>query len=285
MPFVSYSQNREDVVLQRVFAKQPSGFYIDVGANDPVLASMTKGFYERGWHGINIEPVPSVFERLQTDRPRDTNLNVGIGNCSKTTPFFEFPESTISTFSEAEAEYRARTLGLVYERRQVAVTTLADVCSQHVQGEIDFLSIDAENFERQVIEGNDWTRWRPKVLVVEDSMFSEAGLQSHTVWEPLLLAANYLFALFDGINRFYVRQENANLMALLQAPANCQDDYVTYETVCLRGELDRARALARQVRIGLARHPLLLAASRPFARFVFPGLWKSAVELVAIPDA
>src|SRR5208337_5122607 len=122
MPFISYSQNREDVVLHRVFSNKPRGFYIDVGANDPMDASVTKGLYELGWQGINIEPVQSVFERLQADRPRDVNLNVGISNCSKTISFFECPSpTTLSTFSEVEAEHRARTLGLVYERRDVPI--------------------------------------------------------------------------------------------------------------------------------------------------------------------
>ena len=108
MPFISYSQNREDVVLHRVFSNKPRGFYIDVGANDPMDASVTKGLYELGWQGINIEPVQSVFERLQADRPRDVNLNVGISNCSKTISFFECPSpTTLSTFSEVEAEHRA----------------------------------------------------------------------------------------------------------------------------------------------------------------------------------
>ncbi len=106
MPFISYSQNREDVVLHRVFAGLRSGFYIDVGANDPVIASVTKAFSELGWRGINVEPVPSVFERLREDRPLDINLNLGVSNCSKTVAFFECRSlTTLSTFSEAQARH------------------------------------------------------------------------------------------------------------------------------------------------------------------------------------
>ena len=79
MTWVSYAQNYEDVTLLRALGDVASGFYIDVGANDPRFDSVTRAFYERGWHGINIEPVPHWHERLRSDRPRDLNLRVAAG--------------------------------------------------------------------------------------------------------------------------------------------------------------------------------------------------------------
>jgi FkbM family methyltransferase len=289
VPFISYSQNREDVVLHRVFGGNPRGFYIDVGANDPVVASVTKGFYELGWRGINIEPVPSVFERLSADRPGDINLNIGISSSSQTLAFFECEScSSHSTFSREDAELRTRHLGLAYRHRQVPVKTLAEVCAQHVTGEIDFRSIDAEGFEGEVLEGNDWSRWRPKVLVIEDALSPTTGLRNHTTWEPLLLSAGYHFGHFDGINRFYIRGEELGLLHLLQVPANVEDRIVTHETLCLRRDLEIAQAqlagyrdlvrtevLARKLKNRLARYPRLYAASKRLAHFAFPGLWKS----------
>ena len=81
MPLVSYAQNREDVLLYRALSGQSKGFYIDVGANDPTVCSITKSFYDMGWNGINIEPVRGVFQRLADHRTRDINLNIGISNC------------------------------------------------------------------------------------------------------------------------------------------------------------------------------------------------------------
>ena len=79
MTFVSYAQNFEDVILHRVLKEVKKGFYIDVGANDPVIDSVTKAFYDDGWHGINIEPVSEWFEKLQLVRPNDINLQTGVG--------------------------------------------------------------------------------------------------------------------------------------------------------------------------------------------------------------
>ena len=75
--FVSYSQDFEDFILFYLFIEK--GFYIDVGANDPNIFSVTKAFYERGWHGINIEPLPFKYKLLKQYRPRDINLQYGIG--------------------------------------------------------------------------------------------------------------------------------------------------------------------------------------------------------------
>src|SRR5215831_3973844 len=79
MSFISYAQNFEDVMLWRALKHIDKGFYIDVGANDPDKDSVTKAFYERGWRGINVEPVPQWFERLEKARPRDLNLQLALG--------------------------------------------------------------------------------------------------------------------------------------------------------------------------------------------------------------
>src|SRR5215472_13324959 len=121
MPVVSYAQNREDVVLYRALSGQSKGFYIDVGANDPTVCSITKCFYELGWNGINIEPVREVFQRLAAERTRDINLNIGISNRRQTLPFYEcVSESTLSTFSPTLASWlHAPPRSYIFKERQV----------------------------------------------------------------------------------------------------------------------------------------------------------------------
>src|SRR5262245_37865438 len=80
--FVSYAQNFEDVMLWRALHRVQEGFYIDFGAKDPVSDSVTKAFDDRGWRGINIEPVPTHHSDLQRDRPRDINLLCAVGTTS-----------------------------------------------------------------------------------------------------------------------------------------------------------------------------------------------------------
>src|SRR5947209_527868 len=267
MPMVSYAQNREDVLLHRALAGQTPGFYIDVGANDPTACSISKAFYEMGWHGINIEPAREVFHRLAAERPRDINLNIGLSNRPQTLRFHEcVNEPTLSTFSPSLAAWWTATpRGLVFQERRVPVLTLAQVCEQYVRQPIDFLSIDVELHEREVIEGQDWTRWRARVVVVEDGISTETGRMSHEQWEPHLLRADYRFAFFDGVNRFYVRKEDEHLLPLLQVPANSNDDFIPYERVAMAREAARrcrcaelgpvSLMVAHQLRSWGQRHP------------------------------
>ena len=97
MSFVSYAQNSEDVMIWRALKHVAEGFYIDVGANDPTLYSVTRAFYDKGWHGINIEPVAEFFDRLKSERPRDINLQIGAGAEAGSFPFFEIPVSPPQT--------------------------------------------------------------------------------------------------------------------------------------------------------------------------------------------
>ena len=228
---VSYAQNHEDILLARAFP-DGEGLYIDVGANHPIFHSVTKFFSNRGWTGINIEPSPPVFHQLELDRPHDINLNVGVGDRVDTLTFYETPTlHGWSSFRPELAEHY-RSLGVGVVERPVPVTTLAQICAEHVGDRpIDFLKIDAEGFEHHVLLGADFTRWRPRVLLVENA-WSE-------VWEPLVFAANYRFAAFDGLNRFYVRGEDEALLPHFAAPVSVLDNFVPYEYVRLIEEVTR----------------------------------------------
>jgi FkbM family methyltransferase len=221
MTMVSYAQNHEDVLLRRVFPDDTNGFYIDVGANDPVLDSVTKHFYDRGWHGINIEPQSGPYKRLCAERRNDVNLRIGLSNRDAT---LELSECTahdgVSTFSP-ELVNMWREKGMEFVQRRVPVTTLASVCRDHVDRTIDFLKIDVEGHEREVIEGGDWTRWRPRVVLLEATWPER--------WEPLILATDYLFAAFDGLNRYYVRAEDRQLLSVFKDPVCYYDDYIRHD--------------------------------------------------------
>lgn len=221
-PTISYAQNGEDVLLSRAFQGRTSGFYIDVGANDPVDGSVTKLFYDRGFRGINIEP-GAPFSRLVRLRPRDTNLQLALSDCPGSTTFYEFPES--DGHSTLSKEVVAGRPGRV--ERSVVVDTLAGICEKYVSGTIDFLKIDVEGHEQEVIAGGDWRRWRPRIALVESPVTAD-GAGPFRQWEPLLVEAAYSFAAFDGINRYYVRREDESLLACFRAPLNVHDNYVAH---------------------------------------------------------
>src|SRR5579872_6938400 len=139
---ISYAQNCEDVLLNRVFPHDHQGFYIDVGASQPTTASITAHFYNRGWRGINIEPSCS-FGQLLPARKGDVNLQLALSNQCGSATLFEFPDAPgLSTFSQALADFSIAKHAFRCVRRPVAVSTLADVCRDHVRRPIDFLSID-----------------------------------------------------------------------------------------------------------------------------------------------
>jgi FkbM family methyltransferase len=246
---LTYAQNSEDVLLHRAFPTG-TGFYIDAGACHPVLHSVTKHFYERGWRGINVEPVARVYEMLCADRPRDINLNMGLSNRDDTLTFYEATSSLgWSTFRAEHAEGVRRT-GIDFVERSVPVTTLAALCERYVDGPIDFLKVDVEGHEREVLEGADWSRWRPRVVLIE-------GLDPRP-WEHLVLGSGYLFASFDGINHFYVRDEDRALLPALSVPANSTDGFEPFEhyhlVESLREQLASAQATLGDLQ---ARHQAL----------------------------
>ncbi|HXM57896.1 MAG TPA: FkbM family methyltransferase [Candidatus Dormibacteraeota bacterium] len=246
---LSYAQNAEDVVLARVFSDRTDGFYLDVGAFVPDHGSVTKHFYDRGWHGVNVEPARDAYRRLCQARPRDINLNICISDHAGVATFYESVEPERSTLSAAVAEVAAH---LRFAARKVVVRPLADVCAEYAPDHIDFLKIDVEGHEAEVIAGADWTRWRPVVLVVEATEPGRA-VPSQERWEPMLLAADYELALFDGLNRFYVRREDRALLPLLAVPANAHDDFVPHRHHAVVEELKTTRHELRQLREELRR--------------------------------
>jgi len=224
---ISYAQNREDVLLHRAFPKT-DGFYVDVGAADPIEYSVTKWFYDRGWNGINLEPQLRYYTRILDNRPRDINLKLAVADKPGTLTLYEMIDyGGWATLQEDVAE-SARQSGIQLQPNKVPVLTLAEVCEKHADRPIDFMKIDVEGSERVALLGADFKRFRPKVLVIEATEQGKSTT-NHQVWEDIVLAADYLYATFDGLNRYYVAAECKELVDVLAVPPNVFDQYVTYE--------------------------------------------------------
>ena len=227
MTFVSYAQNYEDVMLWRALQDIENGYYVDVGANDPTVHSVTKAFYMRGWRGINIEPVQQYYRRLCDERPDDINLPVAVANEEGDLTFYEIAETGLSTLDRATAE-KHRQAGWAVTERKVSVVPLNRIFEQHVKGSIHFLKIDVGGAEEQVLQGLDLSRWRPWIIVIEATKALSPEM-NFSAWDALLLSEDYRMVYFDGLNQFYVARENFDIAERLKTPPNFFDDFIRYE--------------------------------------------------------
>jgi FkbM family methyltransferase len=254
MRFISYSQNNEDVLLWRALGHVRDGFYIDVGANDPVEHSVTKAFYDAGWRGINIEPLPAHIAAFDAQRPGDVNLAVAAGSEAGTLTLYDVPAVRGWASPERSVADLHRAEGHTVSELTVPVRTLADVCAEHVHGDVHFLKIDVEGFEGEVLRGMDFTRWRPWVLVIEATL-PNSRATNHASWEHLVTDRRYRYAWFDGLNRYYVAEEHAELMDSFGIQPNVFDDYISHH-------LDKAWAANRAATTALLETQLLADTSR-----------------------
>jgi FkbM family methyltransferase len=163
----SYSQYGEDRILDELLQFRNAGFYVDVGANDPIKFNNTYRFYKRGWRGINIEPNPNLFAKILKVRKFDINLNYGVAKTIAQLTFFKVLPDTLSTFNK-EVAYQAQVDGYeIEEALTIEVRPLREILDSLDTKRIDFLSIDVEGLEEEVLLSNNWTKFRPNFIVLE----------------------------------------------------------------------------------------------------------------------
>ncbi len=209
---LSYAQNLEDHHLQTAFAGQRTGFYIDVGGGHPVADNVSCWFYLQGWRGLVVEPQADLASLYSHVRPRDLVWR-GAAGASIGDVEFHLVERLhgFSTIDPVAAE-QAKRHGASYKTLSMPMTTLNALCDEHKITSIDFLKIDVEGAEGDVLAGLDLERLRPKAICLE-AVAPGTMEPNWAGWEPGLLAADYEFVLFEGLNRFYVAREAGDVLA------------------------------------------------------------------------
>lgn len=224
-PFVSYAQNAEDVVLWRALGHVERGTYVDVGANDPTIDSVTRAFYDRGWRGVNIEPMAEFADELRRERPEDVTVEAAVTReDGGEVVLHEVRGTGLSTIVDPVGPDTAvsdeQTSDVVVPTR-----TLSSIVDEHLGDQtVHFCKIDVEGAEPEVLASVDLLDWRPWVLVVE-STSPNSTEPTFEEWEPDVLASGYRFCLFDGLSRFYVADEHVDLAPLLERPATVLDGF------------------------------------------------------------
>ncbi len=192
----SYSQEGEDMILRRIFVNSINGFYIDVGAFHPTRFSNTYLFYKKGWRGINIDAMPGSMKKFNKKRGRDINLEYPVSSEKKNITFYAFNEPALNTFSLELANERDGKDGYrILFKKELETKTLAEILEEYMPKEIkeiDFLSIDVESLDFDVLISNNWEKYLPKVILIEDLNFNH-NITNESEISRYLSEKNYKF--------------------------------------------------------------------------------------------
>lgn len=207
----SYSQCGEDLVLYNLIGKS-SGFYVDIGANDPRYFNNTYFFYKKGWRGINVEPNISKLRLFNCLRSRDINLNLGIGNKSGLAKFYKFEIDQLSTFSEDVSEEYLKMGHKLKSVHEVRLEPLRVILEKHLPSNqlIDIMSIDTEGYDFEVLKSNDWEKYRPGYIILESIEYTpdNSGKKLNDDLDAFMSGVGYKNIVDTHVNTIYKKERD-----------------------------------------------------------------------------
>ncbi|MES9844573.1 MAG: FkbM family methyltransferase [Candidatus Sedimenticola sp. PURPLELP] len=165
----SYSQEGEDIILSRLLEKSDKGFYVDVGAHHPYRFSNTYCFYKKGWRGINIDATPGSMRSFRIVRRRDINIEIPVSTEESELDYYLFEEPALNSFNKDLSEKRVDAGCRLRSVVKLKTRTLGDLLDEYLPNgqKIDFMTIDVEGFDLNVLKSSDWSRYRPEYVLVE----------------------------------------------------------------------------------------------------------------------
>lgn len=170
----SYSQEGEDLIIDRIFDSKKKGFYVDIGAHHPFRFSNTFKFYKKGWNGINIDAMPGSMKLFRQTRPRDINIECGISKNETKLNYYIFNERALNTFSRIEAQSK-NNIGnyKILKIEEINTTTLSSIFTKYLPDKmtIDFLTIDVEGLDLEVLESFDLNKYKIPFILIEDLIY------------------------------------------------------------------------------------------------------------------
>ena len=253
MAYLSFTRNREDVLIMRALQEVEQGFYVDVGAFQPRTDSNTFALYRRGWRGLVVEPQAKLHDLWQRERPEDIMVGAAIGATEGVAQFYEFTgrEQNATTNASVAAMHEAG--GHAASCSTVPRASLTSLLERHrPSGEIHLLSVDVEGAEEEVLRGLDLRRFRPWLVVMEATVPNRPQ-PNFAVWEPLLAEQGYDFAYFDAVNRFYLAEEHRDLQRHFAYPPCVWDDFLDYRIHEAREAACSARDALAELRASLRK--------------------------------
>jgi len=210
--YTSYSQCSEDLIVRYIFnlrgISKPT--YLDIGANDPFYISNTALFYVNGSRGINIEANPRLLNNFKKRRPEDVNINVGIGNRDTILDFYVINDPTLSSFSKDECEkFIATGKYHITDTIKVKITTIQKIIDKHNNGVFpDYLTIDTEGMDLEILKTIDYSQNAPKVICVEAADYSPIGAgERRTELIDFLVSKGYYEYASTNLNAIMVMRD------------------------------------------------------------------------------
>lgn len=193
----SYSQEGEDMILRRIFERQKTGFYVDVGAHHPKRFSNTYFFYKKGWNGINIDAMPNSMRIFKKIRPRDINVEKPISRKKQVLTYYGFNQPALNGFSKEISEKRDGFNNYKIEfTKDIETTTLDEVLKEKLPKNqtIDFLSVDVEGLDLDVIQSMNIQKYKPRVVLVEILGSTLANIEQDKIYQYLNTSGYDLYA-------------------------------------------------------------------------------------------
>lgn len=201
------THNGEDATIDRLLGYKDTGFYIDVGANDPLTTSNTHHLYERGWRGIDIEPNSILSYKLQKTHPQNRVFDGAASDYGGLMDLYGFAGHEYTTTDESIRQEHIKSGKNLEYISTVKCDTLDNIIDHYLYGKTrspDFVSIDVEGAEYSVLRGFNLWRWRPKLLCIKATSPLDLSIRTDTDWKPILYGAQYKEVYFDGCNAWYM---------------------------------------------------------------------------------
>ena len=211
-------------MLWRALKHISAGFYIDIGAQHPIVDSVSKAFYEHGWRGMHVEPTGPHVELLRNDRPDEQVIQAVVGDSETPITFYEIPGGGLSTARRNIAELHARNYECEVREITVDSVRLETLFEKAGNREIHWMKIDVEGFEKEVLSGWGGSTVRPWIVIVE-ATFPNTQIDTFSDWESEIDERGYRLVYRDGLNRFYLSEKHLNLSACFEFPPNVFDQF------------------------------------------------------------
>jgi len=208
-----YGQEGEDLVLQRFFHDKNSGFFVDVGAHHPIRFSNTYHFYHQGWRGVNIDAMPSSMNAFKEVRPLDFNIESPVSDSSDPVTFYIFEEPALNTFDPEVAKLHQEKGWPLAEKRELKPSSLEKILDGlSIPNVIDFMSIDVEGHEMNVLRSNNWEKYAPTMILIE-MLNSDMENVKQNPLHLFLESKQYKIVAKTYYTFFYKRQEASGVLS------------------------------------------------------------------------